>query len=290
MTQPLWYVRKHGSVTGPFPTPQIKEMLKLGDMVPGDLVSLDGRQWMSIAQSGQFLPEPRKPVAADAIADAEWRHEREKARARWTGDIEPWPVGDLPGLSQDARRAAALAQDHENTRHLVEEQAARKPPLIMAGIALLVVIGIGIAIWHGEGDDTLRTAFEKVSNCGQPAGPGISWAGCPRAGANLRGASLRNADLSRGNFDGAELSLADLDYADLRRASLRGANMRSVKLVGAVLDAADLTGADLRGADLRYASFKGAILEGVRLDGAALGKAIWQDGKLCAETSLGTCH
>lgn len=289
MTQPLWYVQIHGTVKGPFPSPQIKEMLELGELSPADLVSLDRKQWLSIARSGHFHPgpTPAKPVAAPQ--DQAWEQERERARERWLREEEATPA-DIPLPARDDARRSALAHDHDATRHLVEAQANRKPRLILAGFALLAVVGLGVAVWQGEGDDTIRASFEKVSNCALPPAEGVSWAGCVRTGEILRGARLRNADLSAGIYDSADLTGADLAYANLRRASLRGANLRSVKLAGAALDGADLTGADLTGADLRYATLTGASLAGVRWDGASLGKATWSDGRPCPDSVVGPCR
>jgi hypothetical protein len=270
-------------------------MLELGELEPSDRVSLDRQQWMSIAQSGHFHPRQSQPAGTNdkvpvSAEDEAWEREREKARGRWLKEegVETAEPGRLP--QDEARRVAALAHDHETTRHLVEARATRKPPLMLAGIALLVVVGVGVAIWRGEGDDTIRASFEKVSNCVQSPGEGVSWAGCVRTGEYLRGVVLRNADLSGGNYDNADLSAADLSYANLRNASLRGAKLRAAKLLGTSLDGADLTGADLRAADLRYATLQGAILAGVRFDDATLGKATWSDGRPCQEGSVGSCR
>jgi hypothetical protein len=289
MTQPLWYYRKNNVVKGPFPSPQIKEMLKVGELSPADLVSLDREQWISIARSGHFQPRPA-PKPASTVKDEEWEQEREKARSRWLKEdgIEVADSIRLP--EEEARKTAALAQDHAETMQMVQARASRRPPYVLGGVALLIVMVTGILVWHGQGDDTIRASFERVSNCALAPADGVSWAGCVRTGEILRGAVLRNADLSGGNYDNADLSAADLAYANLRRSSLRGANLRATKLTGAALDGADLTGADLTGADLSYATLTSAIVEGVRLDGAALGKATWTDGRVCDQASIMACR
>ena len=288
MTQPLWYTKKDGKVLGPFPSPQIKEMLELGDLGPSDMISLDRQMWISVARSGHF--QPPRAQSPDAPDHEDWNKEREKARERWLRG-EAIETSDTRQIAEeDARRLAALASDHATTRQLIAARSRRRPPLILGAIALVVVTAIGVAVWQGQGDEKLRTSFEKVSNCAQPPAESVSWAGCVRAGEMLRGARLKNADLSGGNYDDANLSDSDLGYANLQQASLRRAVLRQVSAMGAELTGADLSEADLRGADLRYATLQGARLDGARLDGARLDKAIWPDGRACAENSVGQCR
>jgi uncharacterized protein YjbI with pentapeptide repeats len=263
------------------------EMMELGDLEPSDMISLDRQQWVSVARSGHFHPNQGRKTSNQ---DEEWERERGMARERWLRDEEG--ANQAPGRLSDpeARRAAALSQDHAITTQLVEARAKSGPSLILGGIALLTVLILGIFIWRGEGDDTIQTSFQKVSNCALPPAEGVSWVGCVRAGEVLRGAVLRNADLSGGDYDGADLSSADLAYANLRQASLRNTDLRNGILMGADLTGADLRGANLSGADLRYALMAGSQLEGARLEQAQLGKATWIDGKPCAESSIGQCR
>jgi uncharacterized protein YjbI with pentapeptide repeats len=51
-----------------------------------------------------------------------------------------------------------------------------------------------------------------------------------------------------------------------------------------------LNDANLYGADLSYADLSGANLEGANLYGAWLSGAVWTDGRVCAEGSLGACY
>lgn len=74
---------------------------------------------------------------------------------------------------------------------------------------------------------------------------------------------------------GCYLARRDLSHADLSGADLRGTD----------LSQANLESANLRGADL-----SGANLSQSRLDSADLGRAIWIDGSLCADSSMGECE
>lgn len=50
----LWYVRKDGEVSGPYPQPQIEEDLAQGRLARGDEISHDSESWVSIERSGYF--------------------------------------------------------------------------------------------------------------------------------------------------------------------------------------------------------------------------------------------
>ena len=71
-----------------------------------------------------------------------------------------------------------------------------------------------------------------------------------------------------------------LRWADLPDADLSGGDLRRSDLSRANLQGADLSDADLRGADLSHA----------RLGGADLSGALWVDGTVCANGSVGRCR
>ncbi len=279
MVQPLWYVRKAGLVSGPFPSPQISEGLRLGEIKPRDEISLDGLQWEAIQDSGQF--GKRSPEAPPETDDATWTAEREKARQRWESSLDG--VGEGAEISPMERaRREALREAHDTTRSLVQAQARQRPSWAIAAVALLVVVLIGVFVWIlGQDKPTISASISKVASCEAPLGEGVSWSGCNKSGLTLDGQDLHGMLMQRTRLDGASLTGADLSYADLTRASLRGANLRQARLMGTMLEGADLTGADLSGADVSYASLIGANLEGARLDGVVAGKTVWVDGRLC---------
>jgi hypothetical protein len=90
------------------------------------------------------------------------------------------------------------------------------------------------------------------------------------AGKNLSGLRLIAFDLTKCNLKGADLSKADLERADLEESNL---------------ELADLSGANMKMTDLRITGLKGAKLDRATLDGA-----IWKDGTVCAEGSIGLCR
>ncbi|MBW9263356.1 MAG: pentapeptide repeat-containing protein [Candidatus Thiodiazotropha sp. (ex. Lucinisca nassula)] len=114
-------------------------------------------------------------------------------------------------------------------------------------------------------------------------------------GVDMHESSLASARLDRSNFERANFSrsifqlanlkdtnlmLSNLEYAHMHGVNLRNANLMLANLTGASLFDADLSGADLRGANLQR-----TILIKTKFD-----NAIWTDGRICAEGSIGQCN
>ncbi|MCU7812929.1 MAG: pentapeptide repeat-containing protein [Candidatus Thiodiazotropha sp. (ex Notomyrtea botanica)] len=113
-------------------------------------------------------------------------------------------------------------------------------------------------------------------------------------GIDMHESSLASARLDRSNFERANFSwsifqlanlnetnlmLSNLEYAHLHGVNLQNSNLMFANLTGASLFDADLSGADLRGANLHR-----AILIKAKFD-----NAVWIDGRICAEGSIGEC-
>ncbi|MFZ5484474.1 MAG: pentapeptide repeat-containing protein [Pseudomonadota bacterium] len=288
MTQHLWYLRVKGVVSGPFPAPQLRQSFSLGELDLDDAVSLDGKQWLTLMQSGILDSQPAKATRVPDTDD-DWRREREKARLRWLDDsIEV--AGDMP--VRDDEVGLRLRQHEAETRSRLDAES-RRPPAFLVGLAAFLIIAlIGVGVWLGQsGQSGIQTSLaNKAIDCQQPPGEGVNWNGCDKREAVLAGARLKNARLAKVKLERADLSAAELAYADLQGANLRGASLRGAALNAASLGQADLTGADLTGADLRFAVLTGAFMEGVRLDGARLDQATWLDGRVCAVASVGACQ
>jgi hypothetical protein len=290
MTQQLWYVRRHGEVSGPFPIPQIQQAHDIGLMSAADEVSMDGQYWLGLAEAGILT----SGAAAAKDSDEAWRAEREKARLRWLNDaVETVETVETAAIGAEQIEIMERLRRHEaDTRSLMTARSSRRPAVLAGLLALLAVVAIGVGVWVGQSGDPGISAslVRKAGQCRQPATEGVSWATCNMSDAALRGSNLRNADLSHANFERADLSAADLSYANLAGANLRGTSLRGARLKGAALARGDLTGADLRDADLSFAELSAAILDGARLDGARLSRATMPDGRVCAEPSLGACR
>lgn len=291
MTQPLWYVRKNGSVKGPFPAPQIRQFHRLGEILGQDEISLDGLNWLKLADT-ELLASDTPQAPGNPDADESWHREREKARLRWLNDaveIRSEAEDAIASLDEVSNR---LRRHEADTRSLLTARSNRRPTLVSALLALLLIILLGIGVWYGQSDDGgIGAALSrKISQCDQPAAEAIVWAGCGKQDSDLRNARLRNANLSKTILERADLTGADLAYANLESANLRGVSLRGAILRGASMSRADLTGADLRDADLGFAVLGGAIMDGTRLEGARLGQSTWLDGRVCDARSVGQCR
>ena len=125
------------------------------------------------------------------------------------------------------------------------------------------------------------------------------------AGATLSSADLVSATVSGATLDGAVMERTDLTHAvmtgasaqringqgmDASRANLQGTSFAGSDLSGANLTEANLGGVRLADANLRGASLRGADLAGVDLMGADLSGAVWVDGTVCEEGSIGECR
>ncbi|MEW5787461.1 MAG: pentapeptide repeat-containing protein [Pseudomonadota bacterium] len=271
---------------GPFPAPQIAELLEAGEVTPEWEVSLNGQDWLSIADSGQFeAAQPFQP----AEDSANWREERHKARQRWlaeNGGVE----GAVPrDAAADEQTRQAIARDALRTDALVREaQVTRLNPLIPL-LAILALLVVGYLVWQGQTKRPIDPEISSRPDCAAPLGPASNWSHCDKRGLVLGGVVARNARLEKVRLDDAQLPGADLAYAFLAGASLRNAQLGRANLLAADLTGATLAGADLSGANLEYAVLKDADLTGTRLEGARLGKATWPDGRVCAEGAVGAC-
>ena len=290
MSQPLWYLRHEGRIVGPFPVPRLRELLRDDEICLDWEISLDGVDWLSIADSGQFGSDSSRGDSKEDPGTEQWREQREQARQRWLQDTNGLAHTDAHDLSEERRTLHALANDQVETDLLLRQAQSSRTPVWVGLIALLALAGAGLGIWWGQrGESGIQTEIGLVANCNLPLAEAVNWNRCDKRGLNAPRAVARNTRMERINLEAANLVAADLSYAALRMANLRNANLGGIKLTGADLTDADLSGSDLSQADLRYVVLQGARLDGVRLNGAALDKAIWPDGRQCAPGSLGAC-
>lgn len=289
MAQSIWYLRHDDQVFGPFPPAQIEEAMHAGEVSPDWEVSLNGVDWLSIADSGQFKAEPAAWSNTDSQATLSWHEQRKQARKRWLGDsVGITEVAHDP--AQDAAARSSIARDHIRTQVLLNEAKNQRRSPLMALLAVLLIAGVGITVWLGQGDKPIQTGISQTVNCAAALSEGANWMGCAKRGLTQPGAKARNAKLDKIQLDDARLQGGDLAYASLKGASLRNAELSQVNFTGADLTSADLSGADLTGADLRYAVLSQANLTGARFSNTLLDKATWSDDRVCAAGSVDVCR
>jgi hypothetical protein len=283
--QQLWFTCRRGAVSGPYPSRLVSRYLTLGRLDLNDQVSLDRKTWAPISNHPELVPP--ELLLPD---DARGREARIRARVR---EDERRAISP-GGADYRDRRAPEPAEfiHHRIERHgLVQaeprNEAPGSVPWKLAGVA--VILTLGLLMLQGDGREV--TAERE---CLAPAGPGVNWSHCRMAGldlqgVNLAGSRLESINLVEARLSGAQLPGARLDYADLRRADLRRCNLAHASLVGAILQDTRLDGARLTGADLAYADLRGTSLENVNLEGVRLERAMWTDGRVCADGSVGEC-
>ena len=98
MTQHLWYVRRNGKISGPFPVKQLRESFSLGQLDLKDEVSLDRQLWVKLRET-DVLEVEHTPVREDVDADEAWRRERERP------DTRGGPAGGDPRRRETDRAA-----------------------------------------------------------------------------------------------------------------------------------------------------------------------------------------
>jgi len=293
MSQPLWFLRQDDRIIGPFPAPQVREFLKLGEITPDWEISLDEQDWISIRESGQFddvdLGRPHGPSEGTSET-ANWRAERAEARQRWLHEGQTVENAQTHDITMERRARQAMALHQDQTDALVQSQRSRRPPILAGLLALLLLSAAIYFIVRGQSSQTqIQTGIDLRPNCSALPGDGVNWSLCNKAGLQAPGAQGRNMRLEGVNLSGANLQGADFSYGAFRGSNLRNSNLRGTQFLGADLSGVDFSGADLREADLSYAVLKGAILEGARLEGARLSKATWVDGSLCPDGAVDGC-
>ncbi|MCI1273815.1 MAG: pentapeptide repeat-containing protein [Clostridiaceae bacterium] len=146
----------------------------------------------------------------------------------------------------------------------------RKHTMLMVIIGLLVMSYIKV---YATDSDFSQEDFNKVLS-GDKNLYELRIEGANLSGKDLSGANFTNTDLEGADLSGANLTGANFTHADLEEVNLKGAN-----LTNAIFYHADLEEADMKGANITGANFKQAELE----------YAIWSDGRVCAEGSIGGC-
>jgi len=289
----LWYVRRAGTVKGPFPSSLIEKNIALGRILASDLVSPDGKHWEAASSYPDFdvIRRSGEQPAVRRRLD-ERQAERRAARAP---AVSPPAIDTDEELRQGADRRAPEDPDIVARRQRANRvwqglrkgsaNGVRKTPLLLAGILVAVVIAAAVL---------LAPPPRPATDCAAPAAPGVNWEFCNHAaddlrGAKLQGAVLRNARLAGADLSGADLREADLAYADLSGAVLREARLDGARLTGTTLRGASLVDAILTGARLDFADLTAARIDGARFDGVNFDQAIMPDGRVCRPGEAARC-
>ena len=164
-------------------------------------------------------------------------------------------------------------------------------------IAMITVSVFWVTQTMAWTDNITETAYVN-SICKLEPEAQCSWAiliDLTAPGVDMHESSLASARLDRSNFERANFArsifqLANLKDTNLRLSNLEHAHLHGVNLQNANLMLANLTGASLFDADLSGANLRGANLQGAILIKAKFDNAIWTDGRICAQGSIGECR
>jgi len=254
-----WYVRKNGRIRGPLPGGQITREILLGRIRDSDELGVDTEHWLPLRALPQLVPE----VMRHANSEEGRQHlllARLREDERQRGRRIPGHAADGVTLRHgDRRTVESFDVELPHAPTAVESRDERNLLLPAAVIMIALFTLVTAYLWY-------RPAKQLAgSDCQAVPAAAVNWSGCVMPGRNIG-----SVDLSR----------ADLSHSILKSANLRGALLRSANL-----SYANLEDADLRDADLSQTNFKATLLRGAKFS-----RAIWIDGRECADGSVGECR
>lgn len=220
-----WFVRRAGSVRGPFSSAKVRHFVLEGRLQLDDEVSPDRRDWQRLGAVAEVVPLELRDGGAGLAGREEELRRGDRWRVLRAGLVVCALIGGMIWLVLQVG----------GTETASERDCAAAP---RAGIDL-------------EGCRLSGRDFSAADLAGARLLNAVL-DGSRLVGANLEGAVLRYANLAA----------TDLSYARLGGADLTGADLRRADLTNADLSGADLRHADLGGARLGGARFERARLEG----------------------------
>lgn len=230
-----WFVRRGGTVRGPFSSAKVRHYVLEGRLGIDDEVSADRVAWQPLGSVAEVIPLQMRTTNDDLGDEHRAQRRRERRRAIRSVMI-------VTGLGMMLVVGVLLSGGGRDDR-------VRDCAVAPAASVFL------------EGCDLSRAEWE-----------GAQLSAARLANSRLTAARLSTADLSRADMRYADLSAADLSYADLQSAVLLGATLRHADLTNADLSNVDLSFADLSGAKLGGARLEGAKLSGaIWVDGLRCG-------------------
>ena len=286
----VWYLRKNGKVSGPFPVGQISQLLIVGRLSLDDEVSHDKDEWFTIQSVPALIPDVLNE------ADTGKQSERLAAARRWADERREERREDnvkTPSRRTDGRRHHEPKQEVEYRQHResIYKKFRERPKMAIA--KLLLFTGIVLAILWGSFNYSPLNIVDEPDCSAQPA-KGVNWRNCNKLGlvairadiseSNLHSVILRDSNLFASNF-----TKTRMDYSDLSSSNLSFTIFKQANLKGASFKKSDLRRADFSSANLSYADFRGASIVDTIFNQADLSHAIWVDGRQCKADSISQC-
>jgi tetratricopeptide (TPR) repeat protein len=195
-----WQVRrKSGKIFGPVDGPAIVALLRQGQLIGNEEISVDGHVWSPIASEATFAKEIRgaAPLSGDASASI-----------AGAGRIAP-PVMPVVGTAAVGGTRAETGPEAKSASQKVKKPGAfgsalkRRLPLIAGGVALVLVVGAGL--FFG------KSYF--VSSKSPSRTPATDAKPAPSAAAPEKAAGSFETELNEGTFRGCEKALIEAKAA-----------------------------------------------------------------------------
>ncbi|MCB2426308.1 pentapeptide repeat-containing protein [Methylophaga pinxianii] len=278
-----WYTRQNDTISGPFTLALLKSNLLLGRINAQTEVSADQKYWQPLGdiialQTAEPIIPP--PLTLDERDGFDRRNDQPLTEAEREMRREQRRKQEPDFLIQQRQQRTELLEK------LKPERPARFWPFFIISL-ILTGIFVGAVLFP-------TPPIKSTADCDAAPARQVNWENCLKPGmdipsATLTSANLRNSGLAMSNLMNADLVDADLSYADLSLSNMSYALLQGSNLKGANLQQADLSYSDLTDSDLSFANLRDARLGGSNLHNAKLDKAIWIDGRICAEGSVGNC-
>lgn len=291
--EPLWYIRRKGGVTGPFPVGLIERYVVLGRVAATTELSPDKLHWAACADWPEWV------TYVEGLKQEEQSEEQLEAMRRWQDERSGYdrrmgtPANvELDQRRDNDRRKTETAEEIELRRHRHQGNGLARRYSLRA-VAMLTIVMVGfLAVYLAL---YIPPATQEPIDCLARAEEGVNWSYCDLQRQDISNISLRHSNLQSSNMTGSRLDEVDLSDSELSFslftfARISDSNFSNSRMTGVSFRNALIYNVDFSGADLAYADFSNAELSNVEFKGARLDYAIWLDQRRCAEASIGICR
>lgn len=291
--EPLWYIRRDGAVTGPFPVRLIERYTVLGRVNAGTELSADNVHWAVFAEWPEWV------AYIEDFKSQDESEEHMEALRRWEDERGGYDRREEKpnNIASDQRRSGDR-RDDEDYQEIEQRQhrSQRKRPAKMYSLraasipifAVVMFIGFYLALYK-------PSATQDPADCSLVAAEGVNWSYCDKQNQDLQNVSLRHSSLKSSNLTGArfievDVSASDMSFSLLTRTRISDSSFSGSRMVGVSFRNALIDNVKFLESDLTYADFSNAEFVNVDFSGARLDHAIWTDRRRCAANSIGVCR
>ncbi|MBL1293589.1 MAG: pentapeptide repeat-containing protein [Thiotrichales bacterium] len=291
--EPLWYIRREGVVSGPFPVRLIERYTVLGRVNAATELSVDNVHWAFFAELPEWV------AYIEGFKSQNDSEEHMEALRRWEDERGGYDRrrGTPTNIASDQRNSGDRRDDEEYEQiEKRQQRSQRKPNARMYSLkvvaipifAVMMFIGFYLVLYKPP-------AIQDPIDCSIGAAEGVNWSYCNLQNIDLQNVSLRHSDLKSSNLTGArfiavDVSASDLSFSLLTRTRISDSSFSSSRMIGVSFRNSLINNVKFIDSDLTYADFSNAEFINVDFSGARLDHAIWIDRRRCAANSIGICR